>query len=218
MWRRHLTRVSARSPRSSYRVMVQYVAVVVVRDVHPIGPRNPSLSSDNHPITGAAMRFSFHHARRLIFPGSLLAVLACGGGDLTLPGQVGPPSDLLQVSGNSQSAQAGNEVPAPLVVRLVDEQGNAVRGSAVSWVVGDGGGTVSPVTVPTDTAGLASTRLTLGPSPGTNTVNAVVSGIGIVTFTASATGGGGGGAGGGGGGKDGNGNGSGHGHGGEGGD
>jgi hypothetical protein len=161
------------------------------------------------------MRYS-SHARRVIFPGSLLAVLACGGGDLTLPGQVGPPADLLQVSGNSQSARAGNEVPDPLVVRLVDEQGNPVRGSAVSWVVGDGGGSVSAVTVQTDTAGLASTRLTLGPSPGANTVNAVVSGIDIVIFTADATGGGGGGGGGDDGGNGGKGNG--HGHGGEGGE
>jgi len=84
-------------------------------------------------------------------------------------------------------------VPVPLVVRLVDAQGNPVRASAVTWVIGDGGGSVSPATVQTDTAGLGSTQLTLGPSPGVNTVNAVVSGVDIVTFTASATGGGGGG-------------------------
>jgi hypothetical protein len=129
----------------------------------------------------------------MIFPGSLLAVLACRGGDLTLPGEAGPPADLLLVSGNSQSARAGDEVPVPLVVRLVDEQGSAVHNAAISWVVGDGGGSVSPVTVETDTAGLASTRLTLGPSRGVNTVNAVVSGVDIVTFTASATRGEGGG-------------------------
>jgi hypothetical protein len=142
----------------------------------------------------------------MLFPG-LLAAIACGGGDLTLPQQPGSPADLLRISGDNQSARVGNEVPVPLVVRLVDEQGNAVRAAAVSWVVGDGGGSVSPVTIQTDTAGLASTRLTLGPSPGVNTVNAVVSGVDIVTFTASATGGGGGG-----------GHGNGNGHGGEGND
>jgi len=152
------------------------------------------------------MRYSPTLALHLIFPGSL-AVWACGGGDLTLPAQPGPPADLLRVSGDSQSARVGNEVPGPLVVRLVDEQGIAVRNAAVSWVVGDGGGSVSPVSIQTDTAGLASARLTLGPSPGTNTVNAVVSGVDIVTFIASATGGGGAGGGGGGGGK-----GNGHGH------
>jgi hypothetical protein len=142
------------------------------------------------------MKYSSQFAR-MIFPGSLLAVLACGGGDLTLPGEVGPPADLLRVAGDSQSARVGDQVPVPLVVRLVDALGNPVQASAVTWVVGDGGGSVSPATVQTDTAGLGSTRLTLGPSPGVNTVNAVVSGVDVVTFTASATGGGGGGGGGG---------------------
>jgi hypothetical protein len=133
------------------------------------------------------MRPSLPFARRLILPGSLLAVLACGAGDLTLPQRPGPPADLLRVSGDSQSARVGNDVPVPLVVRLVDDQGSPVHDAAVSWVVGDGGGSVFPVTAQTDSAGLASTRLTLGPSAGTNTVNAVVSGVDIVTFTASAT-------------------------------
>jgi hypothetical protein len=142
------------------------------------------------------MRYTSQLARDMIFPAYLLAVLACRGGDLTLPVQAGPPADLVRVSGDSQSAPAGDQVPIPLVVRLLDEQGNAIHNTAISWVAGDGGGSVSPVTVETDTAGLASTRLTLGPSPGVNTVNAVVSGVDIVTFTASATGGGGGGGGG----------------------
>jgi hypothetical protein len=154
------------------------------------------------------MRNSSQFAR-MIFPGSLLAVLACGGGDLTLPGQVGPPADLLRVSGDSQSAKAGDTVPVPLVVRLVDAQGNPVPAGAVTWVIGAGGGSVSPATVQTDTAGLGSTRLTLGPSPGVNTVNAVVSGVDVVPFTASATGGGGGAGGAGGGGRHGHGEGGG---------
>jgi hypothetical protein len=139
------------------------------------------------------MRYNCQFARHLILPGALLAAVACGAGDLTLPGKAAPPADLLPVSGDSQSARPGDVVPVPLVVRLVDDRGNAVPGGAVSWIVGDGGGSVSPVTAETDSAGLASTRLTLGPSPGANTANAVVSGVDVVTFTASATGDGGGG-------------------------
>lgn len=129
-------------------------------------------------------------ARLLIVPGALLPVLACGGGDLTLPAQAGPPADLLLVSGDEQSAEPGGELPDPLVVRLVDELGNGIPAGAVAWVVGSGGGTVSPPTAATDSAGLASARLTLGPTPGIQTVNAVVSGLPVVTFSASATGGG----------------------------
>jgi hypothetical protein len=88
------------------------------------------------------MSYSSQLARDLMFPGALLALAACGGGDLTLPGSAARPADLLPVSGDSQSARAGDQVPAPLVVRLIDDQGNPVPGGAVRWVIGDGGGSV----------------------------------------------------------------------------
>ena len=132
------------------------------------------------------------YTRNLLTSGALLAALGCGAGDLTLPGATGPATDLLLISGDEQSAEPGDDLPSPLVVRVVDGQGNPVRSAAVNWVVGAGGGSVSPGTVQTDTAGLASAQLTLGESVGVNTVNAVVSGLETVTFTASATGGGGG--------------------------
>jgi Bacterial Ig-like domain (group 1) len=89
------------------------------------------------------------------------------------------------VSGNGQSAEPGSELGNPLVVRLVDEEGNGVAGQAVAWVVATGGGTASPETSDTDDEGFASTRWTLGDSPGDNTLNAVVSGVGVVKFTAT---------------------------------
>jgi hypothetical protein len=136
--------------------------------------------------------------RRLGLPVAWLILLACAGGDLTLPGDIGQPTDLVLVSGDEQSADPGDELPSPLVVRLVDGQGNGVPAGVVTWVVGTGGGSVSEGTVTTDAEGFASVRLTLGPTPGSNTVSAVVSGLGVVTFAASAMGGNGGGGGGGG--------------------
>lgn len=121
---------------------------------------------------------------------ALLAVASCGGGDLVLPGTVGPPADLLLVSGDAQSAAAGAEVADPLVVRLVDAHGSGVPNGSVAWIVGEGGGSVSPPTGETAADGLAGARWTLGPSTGRNTLSAVVSGLAVVTFTASATGGG----------------------------
>ena len=99
---------------------------------------------------------------------------------------------LLQVSGNNQSASPGAELAQPLVVRLADRQGNGVSGRAVTWVVGAGGGRVASGTSTTDQDGKASVRWTLGSSSGTNTLNAVVSGVGVVGFTATARSGGGG--------------------------
>lgn len=92
------------------------------------------------------------------------------------------------VSGNNQEAAAGSQVPQDLVVRVLDQDGNPIVNRAVSWVIGQGGGSPSSETSQTDGEGKASTRWTLGPTPGTNTLNAVVSGLGSVTFTANGTG------------------------------
>ena len=115
----------------------------------------------------------------------------------------GTASRLLLVSGNNQSASPGQELPNPLVVRLVDEEGNGVPDRAVTWLVGIGGGGVSSTTSTTNGDGEAQIRWTLGPTTGRNTLKAVVSGVdqGVVDFTATATTGGGGGGGGGAGGS-----------------
>jgi hypothetical protein len=105
----------------------------------------------------------------------------------------GDADRLERVSGTGQSAPAGAELDGPLVVRLVDRDGNGVSGRAVSWVVATGGGSVSSENSTTDDDGRASTRWTLGPNPGGNSLNAVVSGVGAVGFSATGTSGGGGG-------------------------
>jgi Big-like domain-containing protein len=104
----------------------------------------------------------------------------------------GSADRLVLVSGNDQSAEPGAELAEPLVVRLVDSEGNGVPNRPVTWVVGTGGGHVESSNTNTDGDGEARTRWTLG-SAGTNTLNAVASGVGIgvVTFTAQATSGGG---------------------------
>ncbi len=100
----------------------------------------------------------------------------------------GGPRRLIRVSGNDQSGPPNQELSQPLVVRLEDEDGNGVANRAVSWVIGTGGGSVS-ATSTTDDNGEAQVRWTLGPNSGVNTLNAVVSGVGFVTFRAVASGG-----------------------------
>lgn len=121
----------------------------------------------------------------------------------TATAQAGSADKLVRVSGDKQSGRPGETLPAALVVRLVDRNGNGVPNRAVSWVVGTGGGSVSSASSTSNDNGQADTRWTLGSGTGTNTLNAVVSGVGFVTFTATATseGAGGGGGGGGGGGS-----------------
>jgi hypothetical protein len=100
---------------------------------------------------------------------------------------------LERVSGNGQEAGPGEEVADPLVVRLVDEAGEGVPDRAVAWVVAIGKGTAQPQSSETDADGFAATTWTLGPEAGRNSLNAVVSGVGVVSFPATAVGGGGGG-------------------------
>ena len=101
----------------------------------------------------------------------------------------GAASGLSIVSGNDQTGPVSTELPLPLVVAVKDGGGNPVPAVAVSWVIGIGGGSVTPSTSTTDAAGQASAAWTLGSTPGVNnnTVSAVVSGIGVVEFSATAT-------------------------------
>ena len=98
----------------------------------------------------------------------------------------GAATVLEAVSGTGQSAVVGTALPQPLVVRARDAGGNPVPGLAVAWVVGDGGGSLTPLTSLTDQDGLASTQWTLGAAPGANGATAVVSGVGTVGFAATA--------------------------------
>jgi hypothetical protein len=106
----------------------------------------------------------------------------------------GDAARLVRVSGNGQTGRPGDQLDDPLVVRVEDQDGNGVSGRAVSWVVATGGGSVSSLNSTTDENGRASTRWTMGSEPGSNSLNAVVSGIGAVGFSATAAGGGGGGS------------------------
>jgi hypothetical protein len=99
----------------------------------------------------------------------------------------GAPSGLTIVSGDDQTGPVSTELPLPLVVAIKDGGGNPVPAVAVSWVIGSGGGSVTLTTSTTDAAGQAAAAWTLGGTPGSNTVSAVVSGIGVVEFSATAT-------------------------------
>ena len=98
-------------------------------------------------------------------------------------------SILSVVSGNAQSVSEGQPVSEPLVV-LVTQGGSGVAGTAVSWTVTGGGGSVNPASSSTDNGGMASTTWTLGSSAGVNNVEASVSGAtgSPAAFSATALG------------------------------
>src|SRR5688572_20506095 len=93
--------------------------------------------------------------------GALLLGAACDGSPSG--GGRRDPARLDVVSGDLQpQATAGAELPAPLVVRVVDDRGRPVSDQLVNFVVTAGGGTVFAGSALTDRDGVASERWTLG--------------------------------------------------------
>jgi hypothetical protein len=120
--------------------------------------------------------------------GLAAVALGCGGSDLTLPSG-SEPSALAVVAGNNQTAPGGQMVPEPLVVQATDPAKRPVGQVRVAFVVTAGGGATSPDTAITDADGRASSRWTLGMTPGVQGVEARIVGSNPVsaTFTGTAS-------------------------------
>jgi Big-like domain-containing protein len=129
-----------------------------------------------------------HLRYRLAIPLVLGAALACGGDDLVLPTNGSPgnptPSQLQMAGGNGQTGTAGSALPNPVQVQVLDASGQGVPDQPVTWIVSTGGGQ-APQTTMSNASGIAEATWVLG-SPGTNSLNAAVAGVGQVTFTATA--------------------------------
>jgi Bacterial Ig-like domain (group 1) len=86
---------------------------------------------------------------------------------------VGLPSIVLPVKGHLGSAEVGSDAD-PLVVGVYDPTSNPIPGVDVSWAVTAGGGSLSDVVSTTDSMGLATTTLTVGPTVVDNLVTVTV--------------------------------------------
>ena len=89
------------------------------------------------------------------------------------------------VSGDEQQGPPGEDLAEPFVVEVRDQNGDPLAGVEVTFsvIVNDGrlGERFTVEKVTTDANGRASSRLTLGPDPGRNRVEAAVGGL-AVTF------------------------------------
>ena len=81
------------------------------------------------------------------------------------------------ISGFDQKGFIGEALPRPIVVYVADRSGEPLPGAEVTFTVTGGGGTLSVTSAMTDSDGRAESVLTLGPDPGTNTVEVAVSRI-----------------------------------------
>ena len=84
------------------------------------------------------------------------------------------PTTLTIVSGDAQTGTVGQVLPAALIVRVANSDGDGLPGVDVAWTVASGGGIVGSASTTTNAQGQTSTTHTLGGSPGANEVRAAV--------------------------------------------
>ncbi len=82
------------------------------------------------------------------------------------------PTKLLKISGDAQQAITNSELPLPYVVQVRDQSNRPFAEVPVTFSITKGSGELSATTAKTDKAGNAQTRLTLGETGGTMTVQA----------------------------------------------
>lgn len=103
------------------------------------------------------------HKLRPLATISLLASLAFACKDSgTAPVKAGPPAVVRIVSGDAQPGKVGEELPQPLVVKVMDANDNPVSGQVINFRVTAGGGTVFGGASSTNSQGIAQERWTLG--------------------------------------------------------
>ena len=94
------------------------------------------------------------------------------------------PTTLSIVGGDAQQGPSGSPLTEPLVVSLLDQAGSPLAGAAVTFAVTAGEGTLSVTRATTDAEGRATSTLTLGRTPGANSVEVNAAGLAPVTFIA----------------------------------
>ena len=102
------------------------------------------------------------------------------------------PRTLMGISGDDQRGTAGSALSNPCVVEVRDQYDSPLQGVEVTFAVTEGDGMLSErytlEKVTTGADGRAEALLTLGPDPGTNTVEVSIPGVELVTFSAVGVG------------------------------
>lgn len=96
----------------------------------------------------------------------------------------GPPVAVTVGTGNAQEGPAGSPLADALTVVVRDAQGIGVAGALVTFTPSEG--SVEPAEATTNASGVAATTWTLGPTVGSQTLEATVAGLSSVTFLADA--------------------------------
>jgi hypothetical protein len=118
---------------------------------------------------------------------ALFVLAACLSSDVTTPVATLTPASMVLVSGDAQLGAAGNTLPIPVTVRVLDPSGLPVSYAAVIFTPTAASGTVSATTLYTDTTGSAGVSWTLGAALGHDSLSVSVAGLPTITVTAMVT-------------------------------
>jgi hypothetical protein len=128
------------------------------------------------------MRFA---SLSLTLPATAIVAQMIACGDASGPAK--PPASIVIVSGNAQvPTEVGTRLALPLQVKVLDDQGGAIRGVSVGWST-TAGSFAAPTSV-TDRSGVATTEWTLGPTAGNQSATAAVAGKSVVFRQAAVAG------------------------------
>jgi fibronectin type 3 domain-containing protein len=129
------------------------------------------------------------------------AIGAATPATFTVTGQPGPAASITTASGDFQFATVSSATSSNLVAVVRDAYNNLKPGATVSWAVTSGGGSLAGCTTTTNGSGQVSCGLTVGGTPGFNTVTATAGALSTTfntvgspppaipgTFTMSTTG------------------------------
>ncbi|HSU15878.1 Ig-like domain-containing protein [Longimicrobium sp.] len=137
---------------------------------------------------------NLHRALSLALAAFVISAVASCAGDGGSPTSSGPnaspgsqtrpnSTQLVLASGGNQTGVAGQPLPNPVAVRVLDATSRPVSGATVNFIARDG--SADPTQASTDADGYARTTWTLGTAAGTQELR--VSGTGGTTLVVGAT-------------------------------
>jgi hypothetical protein len=122
-----------------------------------------------HSFFASARR---RRSRRIVAHALVTSLAACTSDLRTAPRR---PTAVMIESGDRQTGLATAPLRSPLIIRVLDTDGNPVAGVTVRWTTPNGG-TFSPAASATDERGFARTSWTLGAPAGDQSAHAMVDG------------------------------------------
>lgn len=124
-----------------------------------------------------------HVALALLAALASLALTGCGKAAAV---ESPSPGSLILVQGNNQQVQGGNELPNPIIIRVLGTDGSPVEKIPIGFSVVQGGGSVSPGSAPSDENGEVKVKWTVGPNEVAQMLRATVPGVEAVNISALA--------------------------------